>query len=250
VELTILGTSGTWPPAGGATCGYLLTEGDTNIWLDAGTGTFARLQEHIAVGDLDAIVITHGHPDHFVDIVPCFYARHYGGLGAPGLPFYSPEGFVELASLLVSEGGKDVMAQAYAFTTLNPGDVFDVGPFHVEAFEMTHVGVKALGYRFEAGGGVLAYTGDTGPCPEVIEMARGADVFLAEASYQDADTLFPFHMSASQAGEHGTRAGVGRLLLTHLLPGLDPEVSRQEASTTFDGPVNVADEGMKLRIGS
>lgn len=249
MELTILGTSGTWPPAGGATCGYLVSQDDTHVWLDAGTGTFARLQQHIEVGDLDGIVITHGHPDHFVDIVPCFYARHYGGLGEPGLPFYSPEGFVELASLLVSEGGRDVMAEAYAFTTVEPGDEFDVGPFHVRAYEMTHVGVKALGYRFEAGGGVLAYTGDTGPCPEAMEMARGADVLLCEASYQDANTLFPFHMSASQAGELATAAGVGHLLLTHLLPGLDPEISRREAATTFAGRIDIPDGGVKLAIG-
>jgi ribonuclease BN (tRNA processing enzyme) len=250
VELTVLGMSGTWPPAGGATCGYLLSHDGTTIWLDAGTGTFSRLQQHIAVDELDAIVISHGHPDHFVDAIPCFYARHYGKLGPPGLPFYSPPGFVDLISLLVSEGGRDVMGEAYAFRTVHGGDSFTVGSFTFDVREMTHVGVHAMGFRIEAGGHVLAYTGDTGPCSAVDDLARGADLLLAEATYQEDSEILPFHLSAKQAGEHATSAGVGRLLLTHLTPGLDPEISRAEAAAAFDGTVEVAFEDMKVEIGS
>jgi ribonuclease BN (tRNA processing enzyme) len=249
VELTVLGSWGTWPPAGGANCGYLLSHDGFHMWLDAGTGTFANLQEHIGIEEMGGIVVSHGHPDHFVDMLPCFYARHYGGFGEPGLPFFSPKGFVDLAALLVSEDGSDVMRRAYAFTTLHPRDEFEVGPFKVKAFRMTHVGVEALGYRIEVDGAVLAYTGDTGPTPEAIEMAQGADVFLAEATYQDGVKLMPFHMSATQAGEHATLAGVGQLILTHLLPGANLEVSRREAVASFDGPVDVAVEGMKIHVG-
>jgi ribonuclease BN (tRNA processing enzyme) len=250
VELTVLGSSGTWPPAGGATCGYLVGHEGTHIWLDAGTGTFANLQRYIQVRDIAAIMITHGHPDHFVDVVPAFYARHYGGLGDAHLPFYSPEGFTNALSLLVSEDGRDVMAEAYAFTTLRDGDRFQIGPFDVRAFEMQHVGVNALGYRIEAGGAVFAYTGDTGPADAVVELARGADVLMAEASYQDSSNLLPFHMSARQAAEHAKTAGVGRLLLTHLLPTLDPKVSLAEARSAFDGLVEIAEQGMTTVIGS
>jgi ribonuclease BN (tRNA processing enzyme) len=250
VELTILGSSGTWPPAGGATCGNLLSQDGTHIWLDAGTGTFAELQKHIAVDEMAAIVITHGHPDHFVDAVPCFYARHYGGLAPGGLPFYSPDGFVDLMSLLVSEDGKDVMAEAYAFTTMHPGDEVRVGPFAIEAFEMAHVGVEALGFRIETGGKVFAYTGDSGPSQTVIDMARDADLFMAEASYQDASVLLPFHLSARQAAEHASAAGAKKLLLTHILPNLDPEISLAEARSAFDGPIEVAVQGMRTVIGT
>ena len=250
MKLTVLGMSGTWPPAGGATCGYLLSHEGTHVWLDAGTGTFSRLQEHIEVADLDAIVITHGHPDHFVDVIPCFYARHYGGLGAPGLPFYSPDGFVELMSLLVAEGPKDVMHGAYDFRTVADGDVFTVGPMTFTTFEMAHVGVNAMGFRVEAGGGVLAYTGDSGPCEAVVEMSRGADVLLAEATYQNDNNLLPFHMSAAQVGEHAAASGVPRVILTHLVPGLDPEVSRAEAAAVYDGITDVAFTNMSIEIGS
>ena len=249
MELTVLGTAGTWPPAGGATCGFLVSHDGTTIWLDAGTGTFANLQDHIEVRDLDAIVITHGHPDHFVDVVPAFYARHYGGFGDPGLPFYSPEGFTNLLSLLVSEDGRNVMAEAYAFSTVVPGDRIRVGSLDIRAFEMSHVGVNALGYRIEADGVVFAYTGDTGPCDAAVEMAREADVLLAEATYQDSSSLLPFHLSARQAAEHAKAADVGRLLLTHILPTLDPVVSLAEARSAFDGSVEVAEQGMVTEIG-
>jgi ribonuclease BN (tRNA processing enzyme) len=250
MELTVLGTAGTWPPAGGATCGFLLSHEGTNVWLDAGTGTFARLQEHIAIDDIAAIVVSHGHTDHFIDVIPAFYARHYGHMGTPGLPFYSPEGFVDSVSLLVSEDGKDVLREAYAFRSVVGGDTFEVGPFSFTVFEMTHVGVNAVGYRVEVDGAVLAYTGDTGPCEEVIELARDADVFMAEATYQESSEKMFFHLSAVQAAEHATAAGAKKLVLTHILPTLDPELSRTEAATAFDGPVEIAYEGTTLEIGS
>lgn len=248
MELTVLGSAGTWPGPGGATCGHLLSHDGTHIWLDAGTGTFARLQEFIGVDDVAAIVITHGHTDHFIDVVPAFYARHYGGMGAPNLPFYSPDGFVEGMSMLTSENGRNVMAEAYDFRTVQSGDVFDIGPIHFSTFEMTHIGVSSMGYRIEAGGSVLAYTGDSGPCREVIELSRDADMMVAEATYQDASSQAFFHMSARQAAQHATAARAKRLVLTHILPTLDREVSRVEAAVAFEGAIDIAEDGMTLQV--
>jgi len=159
-----LGSHGTWPGTAGECSGYLVTSGSFHLWLDAGTGTFARLQEHVAPGEIDAVLITHGHADHFLDVIPAFYARHYGDLGQPGLPFYSPAGFMDLAALLVSENGRNVMAEAYAFDHLDAGRVVEVGPFRVTAFEMTHIGVYSLGYRIEV---------DRGPRAHAAAAARG-----------------------------------------------------------------------------
>ena len=149
MRLSVLGSHGTWPGTAGECSGYLVTSGSFHLWLDAGTGTFARLQEHVAPGEIDAVLITHGHADHFLDVIPAFYARHYGDLGQPGLPFYSPAGFMDLAALLVSENGRNVMAEAYAFDHLDAGRVVEVGPFRVTSFEMTHIGVYSLGYRID-----------------------------------------------------------------------------------------------------
>jgi ribonuclease BN (tRNA processing enzyme) len=249
VELTVLGAQGTWPGAGGENCGYLVTQDGYHLWVDAGTGTFARLQQVIPVDRVGAMLITHGHPDHFVDIIPTFYARHYGGLGEPGLPLWSPGGFTDLAAALVSENGRNVMAQAYAFETAEAGTAFELGPFRVTPFEMEHIGVLSLGYRIEAGGKVLAYTGDTGPCDAAVRLAAESDLFLCEATYQDASRLFPFHLSASQAGEVATAAGSRHLVLTHLTPELDHLVSIREAAETFAGPIDIAVPGMVLEVG-
>jgi ribonuclease BN (tRNA processing enzyme) len=249
VELRVLGASGTWPPAGGETCGYLVSHDGFHIWLDAGTGTFARLQEHIDVADLGGIVISHGHPDHFVDIIPAFYARHYYDMGSPDLPFYSPPGFTDLAALLVSENGRNVMAECYSFITASDRSTFELGPFTITPYAMEHIGVDALGFRIEADGGVLAYTGDTGPCDAAVELSREADVLLAEASYHNDSHILPFHLSAAQAGEIATAASAKRLVLTHIPPPLDPAISRAEASATFAGPVDLAVTGLRVEVG-
>ena len=151
VQLTVLGAQGTWPGAGGENCGYLITQDGYHLQVDAGTGTFARLQQVIGVDEVGAMLITHGHPDHFVDIIPTFYARHYGRLGEPGLPFWSPGGFTDIAANLVAENGRNVMAEAYEFITAQAGVPFELGPFRITPFEMQHIGVLSLGYRIEAG---------------------------------------------------------------------------------------------------
>ena len=249
MKLTVLGSQGTWPGPGGECSGYLVSSQGFNLWLDAGTGTFARLQEKVQPGDIGGVLITHGHPDHFIDMIPAFYALHYGGLGVPGLPFFSPQGFTDLCALLVSENGRNVMAQAYAFSTAESGVAFEVGPFRVTPFEMTHIGVYSLGYRIEADGAVLAYTGDTGPCDAAVELTRGSDLMLCEATYQEASEKAFFHMSAKQAGEHAAAAGAGRLVLTHIIPGLDLEVSVEEGARAFGGPVEAAVAGASWEVG-
>jgi ribonuclease BN (tRNA processing enzyme) len=129
------------------------------------------------------------------------------------------------------------------------GDVFEVGPFRFTTYDMTHIGVNAVGYRVEAAGAVLAYTGDSGPCDEVIEMSRDADLLVAEATYQDASSQAFFHMSATQAAQHASRARAKRLMLTHILPTLDREVSRDEAAMAYDGVIELAEDGTTVEIG-
>lgn len=248
MELTVLGASGTWPTQGTATSGYLVRHEGFNLYVDAGTGTLANLQRHIAVSDIHGILISHEHPDHFVDLYPTFYARHYGALGPPGLPVYAPVGFAAKVAGLLSEDGRRAMRRAFAWHELEPGEGFELGPFRVRTELMEHLGLPALGFRLEAGVAALAYTGDTGPTAAIEKLAAGADVLLSEATWQDADELLPFHLSARQAGEHAARAGVGRLVLTHIWPTVDREISRAQAAEGFGGPVEVAVEGMRLEV--
>ena len=249
MELIVLGSGGTWPRPAGATAGYLLRHDGYNLWMDAGTGTLARLQEHIGIADIHGVLITHGHPDHFVDVYPAFYARHYGGLGEPGIPLVAPEDFWGHMAGLVSEDGRDVAATSFDVKGIAPGAEFEMGPFRVTSFEMTHIGVQSLGYRIQADGATLAYTGDTGPSEEVVKLADASDLFLCEATWRHDDDLLWFHMSARQAGEHAARAGAGRLVITHIWPTLDPEDSRAEAAGAFDGAIEVARGGRRWTVG-
>jgi ribonuclease BN (tRNA processing enzyme) len=248
VELIVLGCGGTWPAAGGATSGYLLREDGYNLWLDAGTGTLAKLQEYVKMSDVGALMITHGHPDHMVDLYPFFYARYYGGQGSHGLPLYSPRGFFEKIGDLVGPETTEAMHTAFELHVAEPGSTIEIGPFRIDVREMTHLG-PALGYRIEAGGAVLGYTGDTGPTPETDDLARDADLFLAEATWQDMPDILPFHLSARQAGEAAARVGAKRLMLTHIWPSLDQEVSKQQAAEAYAGEILLATEGMRIEIG-
>lgn len=249
MELTVLGASGSWPDEGTALSGYLVQQEGFNLWVDAGSGTMANLQRYIGIGDVHAMILTHEHADHCVDVYPLFYARFYGRQGPDHLPLYIPRGFGTRIHALLSEDSIQGFHVAFDVHEVDPGESFEVGPFRVSTRAMSHLGLPALGLRFERDGAALAYTGDTGPSPEVVELARGADVFLAEATYQDTDEPTAFHLSARQAAIHARGAGVGTLVLTHILPSHDKARSREQASEEFSGPVETADEGMKLVIG-
>lgn len=250
MELTVLGCGGTWADPGGATSGYLLRADGFNLWLDCGTGTLARLEQIIPMSEIDAVLVSHAHPDHFVDLYPCFYARHYAGKGAPGLPLFCPGGFFDQVGSLVSSESRDVMATAFNWLELHDAADFEIGPFRVKAREMAHIGVDALGFRIESDGHALAYSGDTGPSEPLVELSRDADILLCEATWQEHMDLLPFHLSGRQAGEHAEAAGVGRLMLTHIWPSLDKNESRIEAAETYHGPIDIAREGTVLEVGS
>jgi len=249
LKLTVLGASGTWPNPGTATSGYIVQHDGFNLWVDAGTGTLANLQRHISLSEIHGILISHEHPDHFVDLYPCFYARHYGEVGEPGLPVFVPTDFTQKLADLVSIDSQVVMRKAFAFTEVVPGDPFEIGPFSVKTEPMAHLGIPALGFRLHADTSVLSYTGDTGPTHHVEDLARDAQLLLAEATWQDRDDLLPFHLSSRQAAIHAREAGVGRLVLTHIWPTLDKDVSRQQAAEEFDGPIDVATEGGSFEVG-
>ena len=249
MELTVLGASGTWPNAGAATSGYLVQHDGFNLWVDAGTGTMANLQRHIRLQDLGGILISHAHPDHFVDLYPCFYARHYGELGEAGLPVIVPTDFTRLLADLVSIDTRAVMRASLAFREIEPGEGFEVGPFRVKTEPMSHLDLPALGFRLEADGLVLAYTGDTGPTHYVERLARGSDLLLSEATWQDRDDLLPFHLSSRQAAIHARNAEVRKLVLTHVWPTHDRDVSIEQAAEEYPGPIEAAVDGMRFEVG-
>jgi ribonuclease BN (tRNA processing enzyme) len=245
MQVTIVGWAGSFPgPQSPASC-YLIDTGDFRLVLDLGNGAVGALQQYTGLADVDAICLSHLHADHCIDMVGYSVFQNYHPAGPrPRIPVYGPAGTQErLARALGSDHLG--MSDAFDFTTLAPGPV-EIGPLRLTAGRMSHP-VETLGFRIEHAGQALAYSADTGPADELVRLAAGADVLLCEASFVDGPDLPPdLHLTARQAAEHGARAGVGELVLTHLVPWNDPAVTLAQASEAFSGPLRLATSGLRL----
>jgi len=248
VQLTIVGWSGSFPgPQSPASC-YLIDTGDFRLVLDLGNGALGALQQYTGLGDVDAVCLSHLHADHCLDMCGYSVFQNYHPDGPqPRIAVYGPPGTEERLSRALASNHLG-MANAFDFTTLAVGAI-EIGPLRITTAHVNHP-VETFGFRIEHAGQVLAYSADTGPCDELAELARGADVLLSEASFTDGPGLpADLHLTARQAGEHATRAGVGELVLTHLVPWNDPVTCLEQASEAFSGPLRLASSGMRL-LGS
>ncbi|WP_248966080.1 MBL fold metallo-hydrolase [Sphaerisporangium perillae] len=247
MKITVLGGCGAWPTAGEACSGFLVEHDGFRLVMDLGYATLPRLLGSAAAEQVDAVLISHGHPDHCADLNPLLRARALGGEPAPPLPVYAPPGALDAVLALDRPG---MLAGAYALRDFDPGDGFEVGPFTVATRLLPHW-VPNAGMRLSAGGVALTYTGDSGPSPDVVALARDADLLLAEATYLDdvPEDEALYFTSARQAGRQAAEAGAARLLLTHLWPGTDPGRAREAALRTFPGQVDVVSGGLTLDLG-
>jgi ribonuclease BN (tRNA processing enzyme) len=242
MELIVLGSGGGWARPGGAACGYLLRHGGFNLWVDLGTGTMANLQRHIGLGDVHAVAVSHRHFDHFLDLYP-FYLAEWMGFDRERIPLFAPPEMFEHACKLEPD-----LPRGFDLQVVTPGDPFQAGPFAVRTARMNHP-VPTLGMRFEADGAVLVYTADTGPSEDLIDLARGAQVLLCEATWMERPTWADeIHLTALQAGDHAARAGVGELVLTHIWLTYDGTTSAGRAQESFGHPVRVAREQMRIML--
>lgn len=254
-KLVVLGSCGAWPEPGRACSGYVVEHDGFRVVMDLGYGTLSRLlavvDSRVAAG-IDAVVITHKHPDHMLDLHGLFRARWFGDRAADPIPLYAPDGVVQRLEGLE---GDDVSAILEVFDWHElPHAPYDVGPFELRSWSLPHF-VPDAGVRLTTDGLTIAYTGDTGPDPCLTELARDADLFIAEASDRGQRTDTPLagpgermHLTAREAGEIAQAASAKRLLLTHFWPGNDREASRAAAAAVFDGEVLVADEGLQISL--
>ena len=245
MRITVLGGSGAFPTATQGCSGYLIEHEGVRVLLDPGYATMPKLLEYLPAERLDAVLVTHGHPDHCADLNPLLRARALSDDPPPALPVYALPGALDAVLAL---DGPGTLASAYTLHEL--GDRFEVGPFRVATEDLPHF-VPNAGLRLTAAGVALAYTGDTGPSPAVVELARGADLLLAEATYLDEVPTAWAHAlsSARQAGRYAAEAGVARLVLTHLWPGGDPGAARATAAAGFDGEISTAHPGLTVTLG-
>jgi ribonuclease BN (tRNA processing enzyme) len=255
MRLTVIGCSGSLAGPSSPSSSYLVqaeAEGRTwNLLLDLGSGALGPLQLHISPDDIDAILLSHLHPDHCVDLCGLYVWRRYGP-AAPTphrLPVYGPAGAGERMAVMYHGLDTGGMEREYDFTDVTDGEPFVVGPFTITPYAVNHP-VEAYGYRIEADDAVLAFTGDTDVCDNLTPLLRGADFALVDSAFVDGrDTVSGIHLSGSRAAAAAVRAGgVERLVLTHLPPWNDPEECRAQAAAVWPGTVELARAGMSYDI--
>jgi ribonuclease BN (tRNA processing enzyme) len=238
MRLTVLGGCGAWPTAEQACSGYLVEHEGFRLLVDPGYATMPRLLGHLAVDAVDAVLVSHGHPDHCADLNPLLRARGLSEDPPPALPVYAPHGALDAVLALDRPG---MLAAAHDVREFRPGERLGIGPFAVDTVPLPHF-VPNAGLRIGTPGTVLAYTGDTGPSADIPRLAEGADVFLSEATYvrrvPDADVRYL--LTAELAGSYAQQAGAARLLLTHLWPGTDRATALGAAREAFASRVDVA----------
>lgn len=245
MELVVGGCAGSHTGPDRACSGYLLRTATTKVLLDAGNGSTVRIQQHTALRDLDAVVVSHRHLDHVADLVGMTYALRFDPEVTARMPLFAPPGVWELLQLLVD----DQLREQWDLQPLLPGETVEVGDLEVAAHHSVHP-PPSLSLRVTGDGRTMTYSGDSAGGPDLVAAAAGTDLLLCEATWQgDADD-FPagIHLTARGAAGIAERAGVGRLLLTHVAGSLDPAASVGQAAAATDVPVDAASDGLVVEV--
>jgi ribonuclease BN (tRNA processing enzyme) len=248
MQLTVIGCSGSFPgPDSPASC-YLLEAEGFRLVIDMGNGSLGVLQRHAELFGVDAVCLSHLHADHCMDLSSYWVARQYAPDGPrPPIPVYGPVATADRIAGLSGEKTDSIRAR---FDVRDLSRTQEIGPFRVTTERMNHP-VETFGFRVEHAGWTMAYSADTGPTDALVRLAQDADLLLSEASFQDADHNPPdLHLTARQAGEHATRAGARQLVLTHLVPWYDRDLSLAQAAQAYRGPLSAAATGLVLGPGA
>ncbi|GAA4696805.1 MBL fold metallo-hydrolase [Nocardioides conyzicola] len=246
MKVTVVGCSGSYPgPDSPASCYLLEAEHEGRTWrvlVDLGNGALGALQRYADPLSIDAVLVSHLHADHCLDLCGFYVMRKYHPTGPqPRIPVWGPPDTADRMARAYDLPVDPGMTAEFDFRVW--GDPVGIGPFTVTPVPVTHP-VPAFGLRISADGVTLGYTGDTGPCAALDEVARDADLLLAEASFVSGEPNPPdLHLTGVDAGAAASRGGSRQLVLTHVPPWHDPEVALAEARTAYDGPVSLARAG-------
>ena len=246
MRLTVLGGAGGFPPAGGACSGYLIEHGEFRLLVDPGYAIVPRLLGIVPAETIDAVIVSHGHPDHVADLNPLLRARALRDDPAPRLPAYAlPDALgpvLGLDQIKALKGTCDVRE-------FEAGEAFSIGPFAVDSRLLPH-SIPNAGLRISAGGQSITYTGDAAPSDDLVELADRTSLLLAEATY--IESVPPGNVgalnSALDVGRQADRAMAARLMLTHLMPGTDVDASQAAAARSYRGPIDVATAGVEVDL--
>jgi ribonuclease BN (tRNA processing enzyme) len=245
LKLTVLGNSAAYPGPNTPCSGYLFQDGDRNILIDCGTGTLSNLQAKLDLRQITEIIITHMHADHFFDLIPYRYALRYGFDGAKiaKLRLFLPPGGTEVLNRVVAPFAEvdTFFSDVFNISEFNPGSKLAIGNLALNFTPVKHYipayAVSILGVRR------FAYSSDSGMCPELLEAARDADLFLCAIGKNEESNNGDLwgHLLPEEAGNIARKSGARRLMLTHMWPMYDPAIGKQQASKASGLDAEVAE---------
>jgi ribonuclease BN (tRNA processing enzyme) len=252
MQLTVIGCSGSMPgPDSAASC-YLLEApyaGRTfRLLLDLGSGALGPLQRHVALETIDAVALSHLHPDHCLDLCGFYVFRRFRPEGPLGpLAVWGPEGTAKRVALAYGLDAADGMREEFDFRVY-PSEPFTIGPFAVQTVKADHP-QPAVSLRLSDGTRTLVYSGDTGTRSALVDLAESCDLLLAEAAFLERpNNPEHMHMTGREAAETAERAGAGRLVLTHIPPWHSPDDVLVEGKPHFSGPIDLAKAGARFEV--
>lgn len=255
MKITVLGKSPAWQDADGACSGYLVEEAGTTLLLDCGNGVFGKLRAHADFAAVDAIVLSHLHADHFLDLVPFAYGLLYAprpGAAQRARPRLCapPGGTAVFRQVTGAWNSPELIEDAFAVEEYSPSDVLEIGPLRVRLHPVPHyVPAWAVEITSTVTGRRFTFSADCRPNAELVAFARDTDLLLIEAAIPQPEPVGTRgHLTPREAGEHGRAAGASRVVVTHFADDLDPEWVRSEAAAGFGDAVEVAFEGATFSL--
>lgn len=251
-RLFIAGSSSAVPRPGRANSGYLLQNTSCALAVDLGSGALARLREAIDIEKLSAVIVSHMHADHFIDLIPLRYALRYEVRRPDPLPVYLPPGALTILTDIVRplKETDNFFGGVFDLREYAPGDPLLIEDCSVRFAKAVHY-IPAYAMRIEMPDGTLGFSADTAPCDAVSNLVQGVDVFLCEAALgaYGREKGKRGHSNAFEAGEMAARADVRHLVLTHYSVNASPIDLHDAAAEAFKGPITVADDGIELNLG-
>jgi ribonuclease BN (tRNA processing enzyme) len=263
LRITVLGKSPSWQDAGGACSGYLIETDETKVLLDCGNGVFGKLRERIDYTELDGVIISHLHADHFLDLVPYSYALIYAprqqpvpvhtweGTDEPAHPrLIAPPGATETFRRVVGAwGNDDLIESAFRIEEYEASDLVEIGDIWARFHPVPHF-VHTFAVRIGSeGSGEFVFSADTRPGEEIVDAARDSDLLFIEGTLPRPErTGNRGHLTPEEAGRHAKEAGAKRVVITHISDELGDDWAQEEAEKGFGGPVEIAREGAVYEV--
>jgi ribonuclease BN (tRNA processing enzyme) len=252
--------------AGGACSGYLVEEGESGLLVDCGSGVFGKLRQVTDYFTLEAVVLSHLHSDHFLDLIPFAYALQYSSrlaassrlsagvkreTGGARPKLFAPPGAIDIFTQVTSTfGDSTLISRAFELSEYDPGDKIVIDDLEVRFSEVPHyIQTFAIDVKSRVTGKRITFAGDLGPGSELPNFARDTDLLLVEATLSEPDQgEVKGHLSAREAGEHGRKANAKQVMITHISDELDQESAKRDAEQGFGGEVLLARDLAELSL--